>query len=275
MLENINNEISRFEFLSGNTLKIIAFASMICDHFAKIVLFWWFYSMYYLQYKAGAIAFSEIESLYNLIIVTMPAIGRLAFPIFCFFIVEGFIHTKNRTRYMVLMGIFAVVSELPFDLAFYAFITGEMYNFVGSFIYQNVLFTMLIGLFALLCIEKIQNSDMKIQLQVLLQALAIFAFASLADLCKTDYASEGVLFIVAFYLLKDNRIFASVSHLVIYALYELSVPPIMYFVATALILLYNGKRGKLKMKYFFYIFYPAHLAIFYAIVYFSGWMGVL
>ena len=109
--EPMDNSI---RILSSNILKSIACISMLIDHFG--------------------IVFMENNRL-------MRAMGRLAFPIFAFLIVQGLFHTSDIRKYIVRLGLFAVVSEIPFDLAMH-----DTLWYPGA---QNIFFTLTAGLFAL------------------------------------------------------------------------------------------------------------------------------
>ncbi len=108
--------------LSGSDLKIIAVIAMFLDHLAATVLVrclvtgvFWDQAAWYEVYQV------------------MRNIGRVAFPIYCFLLVEGFIHTSDRRKYALRLFLFALISEIPFDLAFNAQVL--------EFGYQNVFFT--------------------------------------------------------------------------------------------------------------------------------------
>ena len=117
--------------LSGSTLKYIAIITMLIDHFgaAFFIVFTSFY--------AGTASFAQADILYQV----MRGIGRTAFPIFCFVLVEGLYHTHDVKRYLLRLFVFALVSEVPFDLAF----SDQILEF-GA---QNVFFTLLIGMLML------------------------------------------------------------------------------------------------------------------------------
>ncbi|SFR93946.1 TraX family protein [Anaeromicropila populeti] len=121
--------------MSGSTLKLIAIFAMIIDHVAA-VLVW-------------SVAYSTNNTQMMEISHYMRMFGRIAFPIFCFLLVEGFVHTKNRRRYAIRLALFAVISEIPFDLAF------SMTPF--DFNAQNVFFTLFLGLVVLMGLENIQT----------------------------------------------------------------------------------------------------------------------
>lgn len=129
----------RFRILDGFTLKWIAIISMVIDHFGGIVM-----DGVLAPYRVdGAIYFTaDMPWLIRnapMIKTVCEALGSVAFPIFCFLLVEGFLHTRNRMRYGLRMGLFALLSEIPFNLA---------HN--GSSLYpslQNVMFTLCIGIF--------------------------------------------------------------------------------------------------------------------------------
>ena len=102
-----------FQILSGSSLKIIAILSMVIDHFAASIL--------YNGILLPAAPISQGSPYWNLYLVyrAMRTIGRIAFPIFCFLLVEGFFYTSNRKKYALRMLVFALLSEFPFDFALF------------------------------------------------------------------------------------------------------------------------------------------------------------
>ena len=209
---------------SGSTLKMIAIISMLIDHTAAVLV---------------------DQQTHDILYHSMRNIGRIAFPIFCFLLVQGFMHTKNLMKYATRLGVFALISEIPFDLAFYG-------DFL-SFEHQNVFFTLFIGLLVLIGLKKSENSP-------LLNFLPIGLGCILAMFLQTDYSIFGVLLIVFFYEFYSLRIGTGISVIMFGVLLE------EYYAILALLFipLYNGKRG-VNIKYFFYVFYPAHLFILFAI----------
>lgn len=200
--------------ISGSTLKIIAIVSMLIDHTAAVLL-------------TG----SENYMLYR-------SIGRLAFPIFCFLLVEGYIHTHDVKKYAIRLAVFALISEIPFDLAF----SGKIVNIGG----QNVFFTLLIGLAVLYAMNQTKKTTGKL-LAAVLGMLA-------AGILQTDYSWIGVAAIVVLYQTRANRMWQSLAGAFMFFWEPQAI------VAFLPIYFYNGKRG-ISMKYFFYIFYPAHLLV--------------
>lgn len=174
-------------------------------------------------------------------------IGRLAFPIFCFLIVEGFLHTKNACKYAIRLFLFALISEVPFDIA----LKGAWY-FPAK---QNVYFTLLIGLLVIMAMDFITEHLTRL---LPLAVLPVAAGMWLANYINTDYNYKGVFLIAALYFTHESRLFQCAAGSVSVA-WEMPAP--LSFIP---IWLYNGTRGR-QMKYFFYFFYPVHLMILYAI----------
>lgn len=131
---NTNTENAKYG-ITGSTLKIIAIVAMFIDHFGAIVLANYMISGKWVE---GAVPYSTLYNIY----FAMRIIGRLGFPIFCFLLVEGFMHTRNIWKYLRNLIIFAAISELPFNIAF-----GDA---LFTFEYQNVFMTLAIGLLALI-----------------------------------------------------------------------------------------------------------------------------
>lgn len=200
--------------MTGFQLKLLAMLAMTADHI-------------------GAVFFPEIPLL--------RWIGRLAMPVLCFFIGEGLRHTRSPRRYLLRLTGFALLSELPFDLAFYGGIEWG---------HQNVYFTLALGLLALWAI---QSRGMEGWLLALTAALA-------AELLGCDYGMYGVLLI----LLLDRFHRARSEQLAGAALLNLAFfglqTQTLSLIALPLLWLYNSKRGRDDRR-LFYLYYPAHLCV--------------
>lgn len=214
------NQRWSIQCLDSFQLKCIAIVSMALDH-------------------TGAVLYPSQ--------IWLRCLGRIAFPIFCFLIVEGFFHTHDVRRYMGRLGVFALISEIPYDLAF----RGVPLEYA----HQNVFFTLLIGIGMMVLLER--NREWLVKAVILLLAMW------LAVLIRSDYNFRGVLLIFVFYIFHESRWLAVTAGGLWNFLYQGVIQK--YGVLSVLPLaLYNGERGR-KMKYFFYIFYPAHLLLLYGI----------
>lgn len=246
--------------ISGSTIKMIAIISMFIDHVGAAVvsriLSVWSYTNYGVTPDgiAGAFSMETWITIYR----TMRSIGRLGFPIFCFLLVEGFIHTHDVKKYALRLFAFCFISEIPFDLAFQGNIL--------EFSYQNVYFTLFLGLMTIIGLDTISKKvDWQPLLRGLLSVLIVFFGMFAAELLSTDYSYIGVFCIVMLYLTRTNRPLQLLVGCIEF-LWEIPAP-----FAFLPIAFYNGKRGW-KMKYFFYIFYPAHLLLLVVLCYAFGLM---
>ncbi len=220
----MNKENQSYRILDGTSLKIIAMISMIFDH-------------------VGDNFFPEQ--------IWMRVIGRMALPIFAFCVAEGFIHTHDRNKYLFRMGIFACISEIPFDLV----TSGRILEFS----HQNIMITFFWAILGLICFEKINERKTKVSLACGIVVLLVFAVGSI--FLRMDYNILAVGLICIYYFLREkapvwNHIAAMAYHVLlrnmgIYWFGLLGFLPLF---------LYNGKRGK-GLKWLFYIFYPAHLLV--------------
>ena len=220
--------------LSGTALKRIACLSMLIDH----------------------IGASCIEATYGVAYRTPPQIlqldrvlrliGRLAFPIFCFLLVEGFLHTHDVKKYIGRLFLFGLLSEVPFDMAFFKtpFHWGN----------QNVYWTLALGVLAMAGLKHFEKPDGSASWKGLLCAAGCTLAALLA--C-TDYDGIGVLIICALYLTRGDRKRQCIVGAVLFA-WELTAP-----LAFVLVWFYNGQRGRCTpaMQKVFYWFYPVHLSV--------------
>ncbi|MBR1592125.1 MAG: TraX protein [Ruminococcus sp.] len=231
-------EENKRKILSGSALKCIALITMITDHIAAHIL---------INMKDMTDALIVVAGYKISVYLIMRIIGRLAFPIYCFLLTEGFIHTHDRTKYGINLFFFALVSEIPWDLEH----KGQCF-YIKS---QNVFFTLFLGYLALCIYEKYKDSHKELTISI----MTIF-FISM--FLKADYGTFGVAFILIMYFLRDNKIIRAVVGSSI-----LSLPFAVIF-SFWLINMYSGERGFIKgkiAKYAFYAIYPVHIFIIYLI----------
>ena len=208
-------------------LKTIAMIFMLIDHIA------------YVNIERG----TGLSGDFYMINHVMRCMGRLAFPIFCFTIVEGFQKTSNLKAYLRRLILFAFISEIPFDLAF----RGRLI----STDFQNVFWTLAFGLGALMLYEDFWMPKWK-------RLLGLFACFYLPMIFHTDYSVYGVATIFAMYYFRKEPIKACMAGYIILILQN----PIEAWAVFGflLILLYNGQRGR-RGKWFTYWFYPGHILL--------------
>lgn len=250
--------------IPGSTLKIIAITAMFIDHigaviFERILVANGLYRTN-MNDAQSFMNFMEKNGTVFILDTVFRLIGRLGFPIFCFLLIEGFLHTRNVWKYAFRLFLFSVISEVPFDLAFR--------SSVFSMTYQNVFFTLLFGLLAITFIQMAEKklSSNKV-LQYLLAVPIAIVFMLIAGFLRCDYGSMGVLTIVVMYLFRKNRIWEMASGCIVLTCMSLS--EITAFFTLIPVYKYNGERG-LNLKYVFYAFYPVHLLILYLITYLLG-----
>ncbi len=235
----------RSGLLSGSTLKILACISMFIDH-ATLIL-WHRYKDY-----LSSLDYSSImhwQKLYRL----GRNIGRMAFPIFCFLLVEGFFHTSNKLKYLLRLIVMCLLSEHAFNL-----LAASRHLDPG---HQNVFMTLAISLLTITAIEQIKihfsgKPDIISALTLVAASLGCLA----AYLLKTDYDYRGVLAIVIIYMLHSSKILTCLGTALAFTWEPWALT------AVVPLFLYNGKRG-LKRKYIFYAFYPLHIYLIYFVVY--------
>lgn len=198
--------------------------------------------------------------------------GRLAFPIFAFMTVEGYFHTRNLKRYALRLLLFALLSEVPFDL---------MYG--GTWFYpvhQNVIWTLLLGLLGIHLMETVRKKQ-KTWLYLLTALLVVLIGTVLGTLSMVDYYGTGVLTIFIFYFFRGQKWWCLAGQLL--ALYWVNVQllggllyPVHIFgmefeicqqglalLALLPIWLYRGRQGyhSKPFQYACYAFYPVHMLI--------------
>ena len=287
--------IPRFS-ISGSVLKMVAITTMLIDHLGAGLLL----PLLSLP-PTSPLSTNDhgIPFLFHRYLLTyefyslLRIIGRSAFPIFCFLLVEGLLHTSSRGKYLLRLLLFSFLSEIPFNLA--------LFGGLRNANHQNVFFTLAIGLAVIWGMDEILHSDHLLRFRekglrfheknrlfhekdrfflqkkgdLPSELLSILPYASclllvllgagLANLLHTDYGAIGVLLIVLFYCFRKHRLLASFLgwSLLSATLYLESYS----FPAFLLCFFYNGKRGFLRgrAKYLFYFFYPLHLLLIYAL----------
>lgn len=295
--------------LTAQAIKVVAMISMLLDHIGYSVI---------IRLPDMADTTSATYSIYSI----LRCLGRPAFPIFCFMLVEGIMHTRSPLKYAARMLVFALVSEIPFDLAFYG---NPLWNN-----HQNVYWTLMLGVLMLWAFKVLDEKGtgpvpkplLRILPLIILPAYAVwrtrdaltrkintslflpvvlyvaagvltliivFIFinyiyrkysertalilcadliilsvtALIADLCKTDYKSAGIIAIAAMYMYRKNDVERIISGGIVLTL--LSHPiEIASILALPFISNYNHERGR-GIKFLFYVFYPLHLLILYLI----------
>jgi hypothetical protein len=206
------------KYISGSWLKVIAMLSMLIDHIA---------------YYYGC----DNPYLYEL----MRTVGRIAFPTFAFLLAEGFVHTRNRQKYLISLFAFALLSEIPWMLL----------NHDGS---HNVIFTLLAGILGLHVIENSKSHWVT--------AICITLIGLATILADTDYSWRGFGLVLIFYMFRGRPELQTLFGIPL--MYEYGIMGVL--VAFSVIWLYNGERGFIQgkaWKYAFYAFYPVHLMMIY------------
>ena len=269
--------------LSNAALKNIAYLIMLTDHFFAVI----FTKFIRQQAAAGHGTETLIQIRQN-----GRAVGRMAFVLFAYLIVEGFIHTRSRLKYLLRLTLLALVSEIPFDLAF----SEKMFDSTG----QNTIFTLCIGVLVLIvwewadsCVHMLHQTKAVRDIYwhfcvwifrgMQLGALLLGCFA--AYMLRVDYRLVGVPLILTFYILHDKPFYIQIAPAACVMFFGTWINNYMKYVgeespefifrfsmrelyglfAFVPIALYDGTRGKPFPKAVYYGFYPIHLLLLYGI----------
>lgn len=243
-MENLN-EKREGAGLSANQLKFIAIIAMLIDHIA------W--------------AFVPIRSLPGQV---MHTIGRLTIPIMCYFIAEGYHHTKNVKRYALRLGIFAIISHIPFIYFETGHLPISFTNGTQIKFQTSVMYNLFLGLISLIVIN-----NKRICKYIKLIIIIIICIASMIG----DWFFLAVLWILAFEINYGN-FKKQITYFSFIAIVLLTAPllnlfhiiggvwweqifQLGVFLSLPLLSKYNGQKGSKNFKWVFYIFYPLHLLI--------------
>lgn len=233
---NILSE-KRYKCLSGSVLKLLALVTMIIDHVGYVLLS---------QLPSALEPILTIGSHEISLYIICRYIGRLAFPIYSFLLVEGFEHTHSKKYYGINLLTFAFISEIPWDL---------MHNGTIIGVRQNVFFTLFFGFLGLVILQRYNEEKIKQSFLLIVLTVLVYFF-------RADYGLSGYVLILIMYTLKDNK--------ALRAIVSSAILPTTYVVWTAFIPIgmYNGKRGFIKgkfLKFCFYAAYPIHFLVLYYI----------
>ena len=227
--------MQRIQFLNGFHLKLIAICTMLIDH------------MGYTLFPG---------------VMWLRCVGRVAFPIFCFLIAEGCVYTHDRKKYAARLLVFALLSEIPYNLMNSGMIW-DPYD-------QNVLWTLLTG--ALVCWLIDWALKKCTPLSFVLTGAAMVAAYWLLEAFRTDYGGWGMLLVAAFYGVHrapSGAVVKMIAQAFGLAFFSIGVMggylsiELWSLAALVPIWLYNGQRGfsNKAVQYGFYAFYPVHILI--------------
>ncbi len=279
--------------MSSMVLKLIAVITMLIDHAA---------SSCFVPWGIANIRLESMDWLMNRMTLYWLArlIGRMAFPIYCFLIVEGVTHTRNWKKYAMRLGVLALISEIPFDFGLHNLRINLARPQVwqqlvqnSDWQHQNVFFTLLLGMLAVQFLRSSQQAIVRFQkrrqkgrdlsvsllwiFRYIVWAAITWVLAYIAEyVLRTDYGNGGVIMISVMGLMYEYweeklwMIPRQVIRVVICALAlwiccrVLNNSFEMYgMIALLPIALYNGKKGYSNkgIQYGFYLFYPVHLIV--------------
>ena len=225
--------MQRIQFLNGFHLKLIAICTMLIDH------------MGYTLFPG---------------VMWLRCVGRVAFPIFCFLIAEGCVYTHDRKKYALRLLVFALLSEIPYNLMNSGMIW-DPYD-------QNVLWTLLLG--ALVCWLMDWALKKCTPLSFMLTGAVMLAAYWPLEIGNTDYGGWGMLLVAAFYGVHrapSGAVVKMIAQAFGLAFFSIGVMggylsiELWSLAALVPIWLYNGQRGfsNKAVQYGFYAFYPVHI----------------
>ena len=247
-----NQSVAGEHGISGYWLKMIAVITMLIDHSAATIL-----ERILVQMPSWAPATVDNWEQWYRLDLLLRGIGRMAFPIYCFLLVEGFHYTHSRRKYAARLFVFALISEVPFDMA--------LNQSVLEFSYNNVFFTLFLGLLVIMAADWVMerfssdNLTSEIGRITLLVVIGMVGCALASYVISCDYGASGVIAIYIMYLLRSKRELGFALAVVSLGVFsgELELLALLMLIPLHF---YNGTRGK-QHKYFFYAFYLLHLLL--------------
>lgn len=212
---------------NGFILKVVAIVTMVIDHLT------------------AAFELALPDNIYHI----GRNIGRTSFPLFAYMIAVGYMHTKDKKNYLLRLVGVGIISEVLFDyLLFDRF-------YVPS--YNNIFFTLALGLLALIIIGYIREVIKNKYLGEILELVVPVLLGFVAEYCHTDYGFYGVFLIYTFYIYLRSK---DKITLLLPMIFGITQTP---YVLPAYLLIYldDGTHGRHLSKYITYLFYPAHILV--------------
>ncbi|AYA99739.1 TraX family protein [Lachnoanaerobaculum umeaense] len=223
-------KLKKIQIFTGAQLKYIAFLSMLIDHVNNAIV---------TPLLDGGGFLLYLSNIFSIL-------GRIAFPIFVFFIVEGFFKTKDRRKYLLTLMLFGVISEVPFDM----FTSKTFFNLY----WNNMMFTLALCLVTIWIIDIIKRKITNKALWYITSIIIVILFCLVAMGLSLDYDYHAILAAYIFYIFYDKPLIGA-------GLGYLSIIKELYSIlGFAMTIGYNGKRGR-QYKYLNYLFYPVHILI--------------
>jgi len=243
-LSEADTSVQRKRFgISASTLKIIAVFFMLFGLISAYILETHVFDITELTMDGS----SEGFTLPHILDLIFFLAGGLAFPIFCFLIVEGMEHTSDLKKYILRLFIFAIITEFIYDIA----------NGNGWFYFkdQNVMFSLLISLFVIVGIRKFSGN-------LLAQSVCLFAGIFASHFSNADFGTlgYGVILTVLMYTTRGKKLFFNIACPLLTILASIFNGYLLALLAFIPINLYNGRQG-FKCTYLFYAIYPVSILI--------------
>ncbi len=242
--------------------QLISFVLRRCTFVIKLIYMWKVFSRDFLKFIAVfTMLVDHIGKIFFPDIIILQIVGRLAFPIFAFFIAEGFYFTRNKLKYFLTILLFAVIAQIP-------------YNFLWHSL--NILFTFLFSfliLFLWECSKKLEKIE-----KIILRGITLIVFfllIGIALLVRADYGWYGILLPFVFYVLRNHLFwkflfFVILTILIVVESICVNFPAISFVSFIQLFALFSilplsfyndSLKSNKKFKYLFYLFYPLHLVL--------------
>lgn len=226
---------------TSEKLKKIAMGTMFIDHAAVALI-----------YNCGL---DGVSPFLETLGIAMRLIGRMAFPLYAFLLVQGFMYTRDWKKYVVRVAMFAVISEIPYNL-----VAGKSMLYPAG---QNTMFTMLVGLLCMKILSGLEAFARRIgglwQFWVELVLVAGIG-GMVAEICHLDYGMYGILLLMVFYMFRFRPVEQLMGGCAVLFLMYQNFYAFAAWIAIFFISNYNGERGR-KMGRLPYVFYPAHLLV--------------
>lgn len=226
---------------TSEQLKKLAMGTMFIDHAAVALI-----------YNCGL---GEVSPFFETLGIAMRLIGRMAFPLYAFLLIQGFLYTRDWKKYVARVAMFAVISELPYNL-----VAGKKFLYPAE---QNTMFTMAVGLLCMKMVSDLEEFECSTGNKwfrwfgtVMVAGVGI----AVAEVWHMDYGMYGILLLMVFYVFRFRPVEQLMGGCVVLFLMYQNYYAFAAWIAIFLISRYNGERGR-KMGYFPYVFYPAHLLV--------------